>query len=169
MKRFEFAAAALLACLATSAQAHGPQGHGAGHGQPAGPVVKEQKPWGIAGEAREVGRTIAIRMSDDMRFAPSRIELRQGETVRLQVSNRGQVLHELVIGTREELQAHAALMKKFPNMEHDEPYMAHVDPGKRGEIVWAFNRPGEFEFACLLPGHFEAGMVGRIVVRPASP
>jgi uncharacterized cupredoxin-like copper-binding protein len=70
-----------------------------------------------------------------------------------------------VIGTPEELKAHAELMKKHPNMEHDEPYMAHVDPGQRGEIVWTFNRPGTFEFACLIPGHFEAGMKGTITVR----
>jgi len=56
-------------------------------------------------------------------------------------------------------------MRKHPNMEHDEPYMAHVSPGKKGQIVWTFNRAGEFEFACLIPGHFEAGMIGRIVVR----
>jgi uncharacterized cupredoxin-like copper-binding protein len=67
----------------------------------------------------------------------------------------------------EELKQHAALMKKHPGMEHDEAYMAHVRPGKRGEIVWQFTRAGEFYYACLLPGHFEAGMVGKIVVAPA--
>ena len=59
---------------------------------------------------------------------------------------------------------HAALMKKFPNMEHDEPYMAHIAPGRTGEIAWTFNRAGEFDFACLPPGHFDAGMSGRIKV-----
>jgi uncharacterized cupredoxin-like copper-binding protein len=74
-------------------------------------------------------------------------------------------MHEIVIGTRAELEAHAEMMKKHPNMEHDEPYMAHVSPGQRGDIVWTFNRAGDFEFACLLPGHFEAGMRGTIRVR----
>ena len=55
-------------------------------------------------------------------------------------------------------------MRKFPEMEHDEPYMAHVAAGKRGQIVWQFNRAGDFEFACLIPGHFEAGMRGTIKV-----
>ena len=127
--------------------------------------MKEQKPWGIAGEAQAVSRTIEIRMTDDMRFSPDRIDVKLGETVRLVAVNAGQVLHEIVIGTPEELKAHAELMKKHPNMEHDEPYMAHVDPGQRGEIVWTFNRPGTFEFACLIPGHFEAGMKGTIHVR----
>lgn len=72
-----------------------------------------------------------------------------------------------MIGTRKELEEHAALMVKFPNMEHDEPYMAHVQPGKTGEIVWTFNRAGDFDFGCLIPGHFQSGMVGKIRVARA--
>jgi uncharacterized cupredoxin-like copper-binding protein len=49
-------------------------------------------------------------------------------------------------------------------MEHDEPHMAHVKPGKSESLVWTFNKPGEFDFACLIAGHFEAGMVGKIKV-----
>lgn len=140
------------------------------HGQKtgaAGPVKKEQKPWGIAGDAKAAQRTIEVRMLDTMRFAPDRIEVRLGETVRFVHRNVGTVMHEFVIGTRQELEQHAALMVKFPNMEHDEPYMAHVAPGKTAQIVWTFNRPGEFEFACLIAGHFQAGMVGNILVRTA--
>lgn len=135
------------------------------HHQAAGPVVKEQKPWGIAGDAKNARRTITIRMSDDMRFAPSHLDVKLGQTLRLRAENKGQVMHEIVIGTVQELQAHAEMMKKHPNMEHDEPYMAHVSPGKASDIVWTFNREGDFEFACLLPGHFEAGMRGTIRVR----
>ncbi len=154
-----------LALLGASpAFAHSPEAHA----KKAGPVVKEQKAWGIAGDAKAVKRTIAIRMGDNMRFTPERIEVNQGDTIRITLTNTGQMMHELVIGTQEELAEHAVLMKKFPNMEHDEPYMAHVAPGKTGEIIWTFNRPGDFDFACLLPGHFEAGMVGKIVVKAAA-
>ena len=143
--------------------------HGdASPGKPSGPVIREQKPWGIAGDARAVSRTIEVTMTDQMRFVPDYIEVRQGETLRLVHRNRGKLMHEFVIGTRKELDAHAELMKRFPGMEHDEPYMAHVAPGKTGEIVWTFNRAGEFDFACLIPGHYEAGMVGRIKVVPAA-
>ena len=135
------------------------------HHKPAGPVVQEQKPWGIGAEAKAARRTITIRMSDDMRFAPNHLDVKLGETLRLRAENKGKVMHEIVIGTRAELEAHAEMMKKHPNMEHDEPYMAHVSPGQRGDIVWTFNRAGDFEFACLLPGHFEAGMRGTIRVR----
>ncbi len=130
----------------------------------AGPVKKEQKDWGIGGDAKQAKRTIEVRMLDTMRFVPDRIEARLGEIIRFTAKNTGQVMHEFVIGTKKENEAHAALMVKFPNMEHDEPYMAHVPPGKTGQIVWTFNRPGEFEFACLIAGHYQTGMVGRITV-----
>ena len=156
-------AAMVLAFIATSpcAFAHQEQ---AGRARNAGATTKEQKPWGIAGDAKDVSRTIEIHMKDTMRFEPSRLEVRVGDTVRFAIRNQGKLMHELVIGTRSEIEQHAALMRKFPNMEHDEPYMAHVAPGKRGALVWKFNRPGEFDFACLIAGHFDAGMVGRITV-----
>jgi uncharacterized cupredoxin-like copper-binding protein len=160
-----FALAPLAGLLPRLASAH------AAHhdsGAAAGPVVKEQKPWGIAADAKEARRRIEIRMTDDMRFTPNHIDVREGDIVRLRAVNNGKVMHEIVIGTREELQAHAELMKKHPNMEHEEPYMAHVSPGRRGDIVWHFNRPGDFEFACLIPGHFEAGMRGTIRVKPRA-
>lgn len=142
--------------------------HGDSHARPPRELVREQKPWGIAAAPAEANRTVTIRMGDDMRFTPAHLTVRQGDTLRLRIANRGKLLHELVIGTAEELQAHAELMKKHPGMEHDEPYMAHVNAGQRGEITWTFNRPGDFEFACLIPGHFEAGMRGTIRVTPTA-
>jgi uncharacterized cupredoxin-like copper-binding protein len=135
---------------------------------PASPLRKEQKDWGIAAEAKAATRTIVVRMTDAMRFAPDAIDVTLNETVRFDIRNNGRMLHEMVIGTAKELEDHAALMLKFPNMEHDEPYMAHVPAGQRKQIVWTFNRPGGFEFACLIAGHYQAGMKGRINVRAAS-
>ncbi|MGE4049755.1 MAG: plastocyanin/azurin family copper-binding protein [Piscinibacter sp.] len=152
-----------LSGLSGIARAHGDQDHA----KKAGPVRKEQKDWGIAGEARAAKRTIEVRMGDDMRFTPDRIDVRRGETIRFRAQNTGKVMHEFVIGTKAENARHAELMIKFPNMEHDEPYMAHVPPGKTGEIVWTFNRAGTFEFACLIAGHYSAGMVGTINVSAA--
>lgn len=129
------------------------------------PANAEQKDFGIAGDPAKVSRTIEFSMVDAMRFQPSQITLKQGETVKFVVKNSGQMMHEMVIGSMKELKEHAEMMRKFPGMEHDEPYMAHVQPGKAEEIVWHFNRPGEFNFACLIAGHFEAGMVGKISVK----
>ncbi len=127
-------------------------------------VVKEQKDWGIAGDAKSVKRTITLTMGDNMRFTPDKLEIKQGETIRFVVKNQGKQLHEMVIGTKQALDAHAALMVKFPTMEHDEPYMAHVASGKSQDLIWTFNRAGEFEFACLIAGHYQAGMVGKMTV-----
>ncbi|MBA4741689.1 MAG: cupredoxin family protein [Azoarcus sp.] len=127
-------------------------------------MVKEQTGWGIAAEADKADRTLEVVMSDDMRFAPDRISFTEGETVRLVVKNEGAMMHELVIGDHASLAEHAEMMVKFPNMEHDEPYMAHVPPGETREIVWTFNRDGEFEFACLIPGHYQAGMLAKVEV-----
>jgi len=121
--------------------------------------------FGVPADPRGAQRTIGIDMSDGMRFAPADIQLRQGEVVRFIAANKGQVLHEMVLGTMDGLKAHAELMKKFPGMERDEPHMAHVAPGKTGEIGWRFTQPGTFHFGCLIPGHFEAGMLGWITVR----
>ncbi len=145
--------------------AHSPNAHQAHHAKAQDVAPAEQKDWGIAGDLKKIKRRIEIRMTDDMRFTPNHIQVKLGETVRLVAVNTGKLLHEIVIGTPQELKAHAAMMKKHPGMAHDEPYMAHVDPGLKGEIVWTFNRAGTFEFACLIPGHFEAGMIGRISVK----
>jgi uncharacterized cupredoxin-like copper-binding protein len=73
-------------------------------------------------------------------------------------------MHEMVLGTLEDLKGHAELMKKYPHMEHEEDNMVHVAPGKTGILVWQFTKPGEFYYGCLIPGHFEAGMVGKLNV-----
>lgn len=156
---------ALFTLTATMlAYAHGDEDHS----KKTGPVKKEQKEWGIAGDAKAVKRTVALTMSDMMRFTPDKIEVKEGETIKIVMKNDGKQLHEMVIGTKKELDEHAALMLKFPNMEHDEPYMAHVPVGKTGEIIWNFNKAGDFDFACLIAGHYQAGMVGKIKVVAAK-
>jgi uncharacterized cupredoxin-like copper-binding protein len=165
MKKLHFAIVTLLTLGAsTAAIAHGDEPH-AGKAMPA---AKEQKAWGIAGDAKSVTRTVTLTMDDNMRFTPDTLSFKQGETVRFVIRNKGKLLHELVIGTKKELDEHAAMMLKFPAMEHDEPYMAHVGSGKTGGLIWTFNRPGEFDFACLIAGHYQAGMVGKISVAAAS-
>ncbi|MBE7941239.1 MULTISPECIES: cupredoxin family protein [Ramlibacter] len=154
--------AALALLAATQALAHG-DGHGAAHHFDAAQV--EPTAFGQEGDPAKATRTVRVEMSDTLRFSPDSISVRRGETVKFVVHNGGQVLHEMVLGTPEALKAHAELMKKFPDMEHADANMAHVKPGKNGEIVWQFTQAGRFEFACLQPGHFEAGMVGSVTVK----
>src|SRR5918996_2440518 len=177
------AVAAILAFAAGTAWSHG-GGHVDKPAAKAAPVNTEEHAFGRAGDPRRVVRTMYIGMDDRMHFSvtasarperkvdstpgdpghliPGDIVVKQGETIRFVVRNHGKVMHEMVIGTMKELKEHAELMRKFPGMEHDEPYMAHVAPGKQGEIVWQFTRAGEFHYACLVPGHMEAGMIARI-------
>ena len=123
--------------------------------------------FGREGDPRKVTRVIKVEMSDAMRYFPEHISVKKGQTVRFQVHNGGQVPHEMVLGTMDDLKKHAAMMKKHGEQQHepDEPNIAHVEPGATGRIVWHFTRAGEFYFGCLVPGHFEAGMIGTIVVR----
>lgn len=162
MIRHAIALAIVAAFAAPAALAHGNEDHKKPAAKKA--ISKDEHPWGREGDPSKAKRTVTIAMSDAMRFTPDKLEVKVGDTVKFVVANKGQVMHEMVIGTEKELKAHAELMKKHPGMEHDEPYMAHVSPGKQESITWQFTKPGEFMFGCLIPGHFEAGMVGRIKV-----
>lgn len=157
--------ALLVAALALAAPAfgHGEQSHARGPN-----LDMVEKPFGRTGDPARVTRTIEISGHDTMRYTPSKLTVRQGETIRFVVANKGKAFHETVLGTMKDLREHAEWMRKHPTMEHDEPYMVHLPPGKTGEMVWQFTEAGEFYFACLVPGHFEAGMMGSITVVAAK-
>jgi uncharacterized cupredoxin-like copper-binding protein len=146
-----------------------PQGNASAHEKHAVPAKvdyskAEPMPFGIAADPKKASRTVRISMADTMRYSPSGLKVKRGETVRFLITNNGKVMHELVLGTMDELKKHAELMRKHPGMEHDEPHMAHVAPGKTGEMGWRFTKTGTFYYGCLIPGHFEAGMIGKVVV-----
>jgi uncharacterized cupredoxin-like copper-binding protein len=146
--------AAAFAAISTGALASG--SHGGGH--------SEETAIGKAGVASKASRTVTVEMADNMRYTPSEIQVKKGETIRFVVKNVGKVRHELSLGTEKELKEHLEQMKKFPDMEHDEPNKITLDAGKQGEIVWQFTKAGTVNFACLMPGHFEAGMKGQVKV-----
>ena len=123
---------------------------------------------GVAGDVAKASRTVNADMSDVMRFTPSNLAARQGETIRFIVKNSGAVKHEFVLGTDKKLREHYELMKKFPEMEHSDPNMVTVAPGKTGEVVWQFTNSGKVDFACLQPGHYDAGMKGSVKVAAAK-
>ena len=158
------AAALALLAAATASFAHGDD-HRASDKKPFNAAAVEATPFGREGDPRKVSRVIRLSMTDTFRYTPSAITVKRGETVKFIVHNQGKQLHEMILGTPDELRAHAALMKKFPEMEHADANMTHVKPGANGAVVWQFTQPGEFQFACLVPGHFEAGMVGKVTVK----
>lgn len=126
------------------------------------------KPYGVPGDSKKPARVVQIVMKeqgDKMLFIPDRIEVRKGEQIRFAMKNHGASDHEFVLGTHDEIVAHAEQMKKNPDMEHDDPNSKRLTSSQNGDIVWRFTNAGTFEFACLIPGHMEAGMVGTIVVK----
>jgi len=152
--------AALLA-LPAAALAHGTADHAK---KASAPISTEEHPFGVEGDPKKASRTIKLAMDDTMHYSDAQIRVAQGETITFVVTNKGKLMHELVLGTEDELKQHAELMRKNPGMEHDEPYMAHVKPGTTERITWKFTKPGTFLYGCLVAGHFEAGMKGTIVV-----
>ena len=119
---------------------------------------------GKPGVASRVSRTITMDMTDAMRFSVPNVKVKRGETIRFVVRNSGKVKHEMVLGTEKELKEHYEVMKKFPEMEHNEPNTVNVAPGMTGEVIWHFTQAGTVHFACLHPGHYDAGMKGLVTV-----
>lgn len=162
MKRF-IGAAAVALLTAVTAQAHGPGGHGghAGHGQ-------HEAAYGVPGDPSKASRDVVVKMKEadgKMLFEPAHIQVRKGEQVRFRLENVGDLDHEFMIGTPAEIDEHADLMKAMPDMKHDDPNAKQVATKAKADLVWRFTKAGEFDFACLIPGHREAGMTGRIVVK----
>lgn len=157
-KRMMMAATLGLSLLTVPAFATG--SHEGGH--------HDEMAAGKPGKAAKADRTVKISMreTDDgkMVYEPSQIVAKKGETIRIVVTNTGETDHEFVLDEMAKNAEHKALMEKFPEMEHDDPNAIRLAPGKSGEIVWTFTNAGDFEFACLIPGHYESGMHGPVKV-----
>ncbi len=157
---FAACALALATCTASAlAQTDPHQGHDmhGAHGSTDSSI-------GVAGSASKVSRTVEIEMSDAMRFTPSQLSVRRGETIRIVVKNTGKIRHEFNLGTEAALKEHQSAMLMSRDMVHAEANMVTVEPGKTGEVIWQFTEAGKVSFACLQPGHFGAGMKGSIQV-----
>lgn len=142
-----------ISAISSTAWANGK--HAGGH---------DESTIGKLGVAAKINRTVTIDMSDAMRFTPANLNVRQGETIRFIVQNSGNLKHEFVLGIEKDLKAHYEAMKKYPEMEHADNNMVTVAPGKTGEVIWQFTKAGKVAFACLHPGHYEAGMKGLVTV-----
>lgn len=137
---------------------------GAGHSDEMMVFDPTENEFGEYKPGMHVTKTIEIVMSDQMNFSPSVVKVKKGDVIKFAHENSGQIMHEFVLGTPESLVKHADMMRRMPGMQHSEPYMTHVAPGKKGEVIWQFSQAGEFSFGCLIPGHFEAGMKGKVIV-----
>lgn len=156
----------LLAGLPLLALAGGNHAGGHDHAHAHAHEAAASSPAGQPGNPAKVSRTIQLVMDDNMRFTPDTVAVKAGETVRFVVRNKGKLAHEMVIGPMDELKAHAEMMRSMPDMQHAEPNMLTLKPGKQGALVWRFDQPGTVDFACLVPGHMEAGMAAKVQVGP---
>jgi uncharacterized cupredoxin-like copper-binding protein len=123
---------------------------------------------GEPGDPKRPARTVKVTMVEQgkkMLFEPPTIEVRRGEQIRFVLTNEGIYDHEFILATQKENRKHAEEMKKFPEMEHDDPNGKRLSPFVTADIVWKFTKRGEFEYACLIPGHLEAGMLGKVIVK----
>ncbi len=123
---------------------------------------------GEPGDPKKPSRVIMVTMNEGpgkMMFSPAKLVINKGEQVRFVIKNIGFLPHEFLLATTEENLKHAEEMKRFPDMEHDDPNGVRVEPGKTGEVVWRFTKTGEYEYGCLIPGHRDAGMTGVITVK----
>lgn len=123
---------------------------------------------GEPGDPKKRSRVVTVTMNEGegkMMFSPLKLAINKGEQIRFVIKNVGFLPHEFLLATTEENLKHAEEMKRFPDMEHDEPNGIRVEPGKTGEVVWRFTKTGEFEYGCLIPGHRESGMIGTIIVK----
>lgn len=130
-----------------------------------GVVASSQPEWaGFGQPGRHATRTVTI-IATEMKFSPSDVAVARGETVRFDITNRGALRHEFVIGDQRFQAQHMREMAQMPDMTMSEANEADLAPGRTKTIVWRFSRPGEFLFACDLPGHAQKGMLGHIHVR----
>ena len=163
MNQLPTALAVVLALSTTVSIASGNHAGGHGHAH-----AGDDTAIGAPGVPGKVTRTIEVDMTDSMRFKPAIVPVKKGETVRFKVKNSGQLKHEFVLGTEKDLKEHYQLMLKNPEMEHEEPNMITLAGGKTGEVIWHFTRAGKVQFACLQPGHYDAGMKGAVSVAAAT-
>jgi len=168
MMRPFFLLASLMLALPAYAQDHdGHDGH-SGHAGHDHSHMTNTKAFGEPGDPAKATRTIAVTAVDaneamGFEFAP--FTIKQGETIKFVVTNKGSKIHEFSIGDTASQRAHAAMMKKMPHMNHEgDPSAVTLKPGETKELTWLFSKmvPGQIEFACHLKGHYEAGMSAKV-------
>lgn len=123
---------------------------------------------GEPGDPKKPSRVVEITMTDGpgtMTYSPDRVEVRRGEQIKFVLKNTGYLAHEFLLDSFENNAKHKIQMEKNPEMEHDDPNGKRVESKKSAEILWRFTKAGTFEFACLIPGHYETGMKGIVIVK----
>lgn len=116
------------------------------------------------GASRPEPRTIQVEMTDELRFTPAEFTVKAGETVRVEVANRGQIIHEFLIGDEAAQETFEMEMAERDGMPHHTDAGVSVEPGGTEAVEYTFDEPGQLLAGCHEPGHYDGGMVATIVV-----
>ena len=139
---------------------------------------------GAKGNEENVDRVIKVTMYDNY-YQPNSFKVNKNETIKFEVENKGELVHEFNIATKEMHLKHQSEMmmmaeneillvdkidkKKMMEMSKKNPVMAHshsnsvlLSPGEKAEIIWKFNNTVDIEAACNVPGHYDVGMIAKI-------
>jgi len=140
--------------------------------------------FGEPAPAAKATRTVEVVLKD-IAFEPKSLQVKAGETVRFVLINEGKLPHEFNLGDKA---MHAEHQKEMIAMQgklftagmnhegmdhgqmnhgahgHDAGNTALVQPGQRAELTWTFRQSAPIEFACNVPGHYQAGMVGPLTI-----
>ena len=139
---------------------------------------------GIKGNEANVDRVITVLMYDNY-FQPNLIKVKKNETIKFLVQNKGELVHEFNIATKEmhlkhqpemmkmvvneillvdkiDKQKMKEMSKKNPSMAHSHANSVLLSPGERAELIWKFSNSVDIEAACNVPGHYEVGMIAKI-------
>ena len=144
--------------------------------------------FGKPAKAADADRTVEITLGD-MYYEPDSVQVKAGETVRFLLKNEGALLHEFSLGNaavHAEHQKHMLMMQQMgmltptamqhdmskmdhsqhdmSGMAHDDPNTVMLEPGQSAELTWTFSQSTPIEFACNVPGHYQAGMVGKLTI-----
>lgn len=120
---------------------------------------------GMPAMASQATKTIHLSTEDTMRFKfASTLNLQKGDIVKFVITNNGKIAHEFSIGDEKEQHAHREMMKKMPNMVHEDGNTVTIPAGETKELTWNFKQGSEVVFACNIPGHFEAGMFTKTTI-----
>lgn len=130
---------------------------------------------------------IAMQMHDNY-YSSETVTVKKGETVRFTVKNMGDLVHEFNIGTSAQhatSQAKMAMMVDHGvleadkinhgmmdmnmgggmTMQYNETNSVLLEPGQTKDVIWTSSETGTLEYACNIPGHYDAGMVGQITIQ----
>ena len=139
---------------------------------------------GVKGSEESVDRVIKVSMYDNY-YKPNKFKIKKNETIKFEVENKGELVHEFNIATKEMHLKHQPEMmmmveheillankidkKKMMEMSKKNPAMAHshsnsvlLSPGQKTELIWKFSNSVDIEAACNVPGHYDVGMIAKI-------